>query len=119
MITGMGGFFVATLRSEEDNSMFATAAEPTQRRAPALLEFFKRILRRSRGHPRPSCHDLEPTPHSMVQIRKRLTLSSTAASLAVLPKFSTANPKAPPGLGSRDICFTNLPWTVNSTSSLG
>src|SRR6516165_7458082 len=99
MITGMGGFFVATLRSEEDNSMFATAAEPTQRRAPALLEFFKRILRWSRGYPRPSFHDLEPTPHSMVQIRKRLTLSATAASLAVLPRFPRLIRKRPRDLG--------------------
>src|SRR6516164_10948442 len=115
----MGGFFVATLRSEEDNSMFATAAEPRRDLHPHCSNSSSGFFAGQGGTRAPVAIDLEPTPHSMVQIRKRLTLSSTAASLAVLPKFSTANPKAPPGLGSRDICFTNLPWTVNSTSSLG
>ena len=61
-----------------------------------------------------------------VQIRKKLMLSSTAASFAVfLLTVSAASPNAPqdppgpPGLGSRDICLTNFPSTVNSTSSLG
>src|SRR5258708_34375456 len=55
-----------------------------------------------------------------VQIRKRLTLSSTAASFAVfLLILSTASPNDPPGLGSRDISLTKCPSIVNSTSSLG
>ena len=55
-----------------------------------------------------------------VQIKNRFTLSSTAASLAApFPRFSTASPKEPPGLGSREISLTNSPFVVNSTSSLG
>lgn len=36
------------MRSEEDNTMFATTAKPMRRRTPTLREFFKRILRRSK-----------------------------------------------------------------------
>lgn len=44
----MGGFLVATLRSEENNSMFATATNPTRRGAPTPYEFFKWILRHAK-----------------------------------------------------------------------
>ena len=44
----MSGFLVAILRSEEDNSMFATVTNPTPVHARTLYEFFKWILRHSK-----------------------------------------------------------------------